>query len=206
VPKPETKRRVFRRRKPYLIPGTTLLRNNFGADTHVALADLEFVSTAGRITGWHRRIADSDVGVDNLDFRAVHRALFADVYEWAGEFRVTELRLGDDEFARQSSVEPMMERVEATARAISSDDADVLADQLAGLYAEYNSMHPFREGNGRTGPTVLYTVASLRGRLLDLSSFSRGEWYPASHASMRSGAEGRADHRPFLPLFARALD
>ena len=39
----------------YLIPGTTLLRNNFGADSHGMLADLEFVSTAGRIAGWHRR-------------------------------------------------------------------------------------------------------------------------------------------------------
>jgi hypothetical protein len=29
----------------------TLLRNNFGAETHAMLTDLEFVSTAGRIAG-----------------------------------------------------------------------------------------------------------------------------------------------------------
>ena len=61
--------RPRRRSKPYLIPGTTLLRNNFGADSLAMLADLEFVSTAGRIAGWHRRLAEGDVGVDDLDVR-----------------------------------------------------------------------------------------------------------------------------------------
>ena len=102
--------RLRRRSKPYLIPGTTLLRNNFGADSHAMLADLEYVSTAGRIAGWHRRLAEGDVGVDDLDVRSIHKQLFADVYEWAGCYRVTELRLGDDVFARQSSVHQMMER------------------------------------------------------------------------------------------------
>ena len=59
-PTRRTTRRMFRRRKPYLIPGTTLLRNNFGADSHGMLADLEYVSTAGRIAGWHRRLADGE--------------------------------------------------------------------------------------------------------------------------------------------------
>ena len=77
-------RRMNRRSRPYLIPGTTLLRNNFGADTHEMLADLEFVSTAGRIAGWHRRLADGDVGVDELGTRSIHQLLFADVYAWAG--------------------------------------------------------------------------------------------------------------------------
>ena len=62
-------RRMNRRSRPYLIPGTTLLRNNFGADTHEMLADLEFVSTAGRIAGWHRRLADGDVSADELGIR-----------------------------------------------------------------------------------------------------------------------------------------
>ena len=112
---------TYRRRRPYLIPGTTLLRNNFGADTHAMLADLEFVSTAGRIADWHRRLADRDVSADDLDIRVLHQQLFADVYAWAGSYRVTELRLGDDVFARQSSVEPMMDRLEESARAVAAD-------------------------------------------------------------------------------------
>ena len=55
-----------------------MLRNN-SEPNHEALADLEYVATAGRIAGWHRRLADGDVGADDLDVRAIHRQLFADV-------------------------------------------------------------------------------------------------------------------------------
>ena len=209
-PTRRTARRTYRRRRPYLIPGTTLLCNNFGADTHAMLADIEFVSTAGRIAGWHRRLADRDVSADDLDIRVLHQQLFADVYAWAGNYRVTELRLGDDVFARRSSVEPMMDRLEESARAVVADysdrTAEVLAAEFARLYADYNYIHPFREGNGRTGTTMLHIVAALCGRRLDLSAFSREEWYAASRDSMPSRRDGRADHRPFLPLFIRALD
>ncbi len=79
-----------------------------------------------------------------------------------------------------------------------TDDADVLAAQLARLYADYNYVHPFREGNGRTGTLMLHIVTTLRGQRLDLSTFSRGKWYAASHDSMPPGRGGTADHRPFI--------
>ena len=202
--------RTRRRSAPYLIPGTTVLRNNFGADTPKALADLEFVSTAGRMVGWHRRLIDGVVGVDDLDVRAIHRQLFADVYEWAGDYRVTELRLGDQQFARRSSVQRRTGRVEATARAFVADDSanhhDALASQLARLYADYNYAHPFREGNGRTGMVMLHIVTTLRGRRLDLGAITREDWRTASRESMPPRRGGTTDHRPFIPLFVRALD
>jgi cell filamentation protein len=202
-------RRWGRREVPYLIPGTVLLRNNFGADTRETLADLEFVATAGRIAGWQRRLADGDVAVEDLDFRAIHRRLFLDVYAWAGKYRITDLRLGDDAFARKSSVPWRMNRVEASAKALSErgsdNDDDELARQLACLYAEYNFVHPFREGNGRTGTLLLHMVTTLRGGRLDLSVISREEWYAASHDSMPVGRRGRTGPAPFVPLFVRAL-
>ena len=208
-PAQEPAPRRLRREAPYLIPGTSLLRNNFGAETHDALADLEFVATAGRIAGWHRRLARGQVGVDDLDIPEIHRQLFADVYAWAGRYRVTDLRLGDDVFARRSSVQRLMARVEAGARALVADDAenrdDALARQLARFYAEYNYVHPFREGNGRTGTLVLHIVSTLRGRRLDLGTISCDEWYSASCDSMPLRRDGRADPRSFVPLLRRAL-
>jgi cell filamentation protein len=194
-----------RRDPPYLVPGTSLLRNKFGAANHETLADLEYVATAGRMVRWHRSLADGDLGAAKLDVRALHRELFSDVYEWAGSYRICELRLGDDVFARQSSVLRRMKRVESSARALANTVEDELAEQLAALYAEYNYVHPFREGNGRTGTLLLHAVATLRGRRLDFAAVSRTEWYAASHDSMPSRRNGRVDHRPFVPLFVRLL-
>jgi cell filamentation protein, protein adenylyltransferase len=197
-----------RRDPPYLVPGTSLLRNNFGASDHETLADLEFVATAGRMVRWHRRLANGDVGVNDLDVRTLHRQLFSDVYEWAGRFRICELRLGDDVFAGRSSVQRRMKHIAISARALvddADDSGDTLADRLAALYADYNYVHPFREGNGRTGTLMLHTIATLRGRRLDFSAIPRAEWYAASRDSMPTRHNERADHRPFIPLFERAL-
>lgn len=197
-----------RRDPPYLIPGTSLLRNNFGADDQETLAALEYVATAGRMAAWLRRLADGDVSAGDLDVRSLHRLLFSDVYEWAGSYRVCELRLGDEVFARQSSVQRRMTRVEASAQALvdmaAGSDA-ALADRLAALYAEYNYAHPFREGNGRTGTLMLHTVAVLCGATLDFGAITRGQWYAASRESMPPRRNGPADHRPFVPLFVRVL-
>jgi cell filamentation protein len=208
-PTRDSVRRRYHRRTQYLIPGTSLLRNNFGVDTREKLADLEFVATAGRMACWHRAIADGELDVRAaLDARALHRELFADVYAWAGSYRVTELRLGDEVFARRSSVHRMMGCVEAQAHSLVADadhHDDALAEQLARLYADYNYIHPFREGNGRTGTSMLHLVTAMRGRRLDLSSISRAQWYAASRDSMPVGRDRRADPSPFVPLFVRAL-
>jgi cell filamentation protein len=209
VPTQHDRRRIFRRHRPYLIPGTTVLRNNFGVDSQKVLSDLEFVATAGRMALWHRLLAEGSVGVQDVDVRAIHQHVFGDVYSWAGNYRVTELRRGDSVFAWQSSVGRLTSLLEETARALAANGAGLetagLAYRLARLYADYNHIHPFREGNGRAGALLLHTVAALCGRRLDLTGVSREEWYAASRDSMPFRRDGRANHRPFLPLFSSAL-
>jgi cell filamentation protein len=200
---------IFRRRRPYLWPGTTVLRNNFGVTNQNALSDLEFVASAGRMVTWHRRLVEHAVGGNEVDVRAIHQHLFSDVYRWAGKYRVTELRRGDSVFVWQSSIGRLMALLEESARALAANgsglDAPGLAYRLARLYADYNHIHPFREGNGRAGALLLHTVAALCGRRLDFTEVSREEWYAASGDSMPFRRDGRPNHRPFLPLFAAML-
>lgn len=200
-PPPQRYRRrpMLRRAAPYVIPGTTLLRNNFGARTAEMLADLEFVATAGRMALWL-----SAEGNEELDVRVLHRQLFADVYPWAGAYRTTELRRGEQGFAWVSTIESGMARVHDEAASIVADsmgyDELRLAYELAKLYADYNQVHPFREGNGRTGALLLHGVAARCGFTLDLSQVRRLQWYAAAADSMPFRRDGRASHRPLLYL------
>ncbi|OBF39471.1 hypothetical protein A5724_08505 [Mycobacterium sp. ACS1612] len=202
-------RQLFRRNRRYLIPGTTVLRNNFGVDSQTALAELEFVATAGRMIAWHRMLADGDIGIDGVNVRAIHQHLFADVYPWAGNYRVTELRHDDSLFVWQSHLARLMALLDETTRALAATGAGLepagLAYRLARLYADYNHIHPFREGNGRAGALLLHTIAALCGRALDLTEITRDAWYAASRDSMPLRRDGRANHRPFLPLLAGAV-
>lgn len=186
-----------------------MLRNNFGTESPEVLAELEFVATAGRTAQWHQHLAGGGASGADLDLCAVHQHVFADVYAWAGRVRVTELRRGDAVFAWQADLEGAIAELEGRARELPGDvdpsDTARLAYEFARWYADYNQVHPFREGNGRTGTLLLHTLAALCGHRLDLSTVSRGQWYAASRDSMPFRRGGAANHRPFLPVFLHAL-
>lgn len=202
---PHRRRRRLRRPVPYVIPGTDVLRNTFGATSDHALRDLEFTATAGRMVMRLREHTNDDA----LDVRAIHRHLFADVYTWAGAYRTTELRRGEHGFAWQSSIARRMTTVHHWVRDVvaSCADHDVarLAYELARIYAAYNQIHPFREGNGRAGALLLHTVAERCGQRLDLTGITRHEWYAAAADSMPLRRDGHASHRPFLYLLRPAV-
>lgn len=197
---------VFRRRTPYLVPGTRLLRNNFGAGSAQMLTELECVATAGRMVQWFRESPGRGAG---FDVRDAHRHLFSDVYPWAGEYRTTELRRGEQGFAWQSTIAEGMARLrdgmaEWVQAGVAYDDAR-LSYELARVYADYNQIHPFREGNGRTGALLLHDIAAGCGRRLDLTPIRRDDWYAAARDSMPLRRDGRASHRPFLFLLLGAV-
>lgn len=195
----------LRRAVPYLLPGTELLRNNFGATSHQMLTDLEFLATAGRMVLWLRGPRDNE-----LDARVIHHHLFSDVYMWAGRYRTTELRRGQSAFAWRATIAARMATVHRSARAVVATCADHdttrLAYELARIYAQYNQIHPFREGNGRAGALLLHTIAQRCGRRLDPTGTTRGEWYAAAADSMPLRRDGQASHRPFLYLLRPALN
>lgn len=208
-PPPVPRRRTLLRKRPYLIPGTTILRNSFGTDSAQVLAELEFVATAGRTAQWHERLSAGHAGIDDLDVCALHLQVFADVYSWAGRLRITELRRGEAVFARQADLAEAVTELNARAAALPAEsaagDTARLAFEFARWYADYNQVHPFREGNGRTGTLLLHTLATLCGHRLDLSTVSRAQWYAASRESMPYRRGGAVNHRPFLPVFLGAL-
>lgn len=202
-PPTPVRRRLLRRTVPYLISGTTVLRNNFGVSDAAALAALEYAATAGRMVLWHRTVPA------DLDPRVIHRELFGDVYDWAGEYRTVDLRRGGSAFLWQSDVAAAMAELRAAIDGLVVIGADYdnprLAWELSRIYVRYNQIHPFREGNGRTGMLLLHALAGRCGRELDLSPITREDWYHAARDSMPLRRDGAPSHRPFLPLLNRAV-
>jgi len=202
-PPTPVRRRLLRRAVPYLIPGTTVLRNHFGVSDATHLAELDHLATAGRMVLWHRNAAAA------LDPRAIHRELFADVYAWAGEYRTVDIRRGDSGFLWQSDVADAMVEVVAAANGLADIGAGYdnprLAWELSRIYSRFNQIHPFREGNGRTGMMLLHALAARCGRDVDLSGIDREDWYSAARDSMPLRRDGLPSHRPFLPLLNRAV-
>jgi cell filamentation protein len=98
----------------------------------------------------------------------------------------------------------LRDRVRELTAVGSAYDDHRLSYELARVYADYNQIHPFREGNGRTGALLLHHVTERCGRRLDLTSIRRNDWYAAARDSMPLHRDGRASHRPFLFLLRGA--
>lgn len=74
---------------PYLYPGTTVLRNKLG------LRDAAVLDRAERNLVRLRHREGVPRGAFDLEhLRAIHRHLFQDLYDWAGELRTVEVAKG----------------------------------------------------------------------------------------------------------------
>lgn len=71
---------------PYLIPGTNVLRNLVGATDEDALAAAENDLCSARAAILREDLPPAEGTLEQL--RRIHRFLFQDVYDWAGEIRV----------------------------------------------------------------------------------------------------------------------
>ena len=70
---------------PYLYPGTNVLKNLRDIRNPGTLACFEAEATTRRIVELIHSPAQGQF--DTAHLRAIHRRIFQDVYEWAGQFR-----------------------------------------------------------------------------------------------------------------------
>ncbi len=82
--------RVF---DPYLIPGTNVLRNLVGATDEDALAAAENDLCSARAAILRENLPPAEGTLEQL--RRIHRFLFQDVYDWAGEIRTIDMGKGE---------------------------------------------------------------------------------------------------------------
>ena len=135
---------------------------------------------------------DCDFSLDYLC--AIHRYLFSDLYDWAGELRVTNInKRGGDIFCSVIDIRrkfDILYRELKYANYFKDIDSDeVYVGALAKYYADLNYIHPFREGNGRAQRIFVSQLCELSGRQLDFSHSDHDELIQASVAGMQQDYE-----------------
>ena len=174
---------------PYVYPGTSVLRNRLGTTDPDYLDKQERALVALRM---RRNVPHGAFDLAHL--RAIHRHLFQDIYDWAGELRTVEISKGRQQFQFRKFIETGMADVHgrlARSRFLKGLSATGFAEQAAVILGDINYIHPFREGNGRTQLQYLKQLAA-RGRSSPRSRPDRRarRWIEASVASHA------ADYRP----------
>jgi len=183
---------------PYVYTGTSVLRNKLGLTDAASLAAFERQIIA-------QRMAEGvPSGVFDLDhLRAIHRHLFQDVYDWAGEIRTAELAKGRHQFMFRQYIERGMADVTrriVAARIYEDWSLPAFAAEAGRVLRDVNYIHPFREGNGRTQLQFLEQFCQVARRRLDLREIDPEEWLAASRIAHD------ADYDPMGRAIRAALD
>jgi len=136
-------------------------------------------------------------------FKAIHRHLFQDVYEWAGQERTYTTGRGPAPFAVPEHIGSYLNdrfaKLKAEKNLVGLKPAK-FAERAAEHVNEINAAHPFIEGNGRTQRTWLRVLGDNAGYKISLSSKDQEAWYEAS----RIGFE-RLDPKPMAKLITENL-
>ena len=150
---------------PLCYPGTSVLINKAGLKDQPELDEFEFAMFQTRI--------EEPLPAGNLDYahyRAIHRHLFQDVYDWAGQPRTIRTGKGGNWFCYPENIEAEAIRLFTWLGArdyLASLVDEKFAADAAYFLSELNAIHAFREGNGRTQLAFLNLLVLNAGRTFD---------------------------------------
>jgi len=183
-------------------PTSDVPANKFGLTSH---ADLQWRETPLAL----RRLLELQLNpiageFDTKHLRAIHRYIFQDVYDWAGELRTVSISKPGAAFPPPDYLQANLDALFAgLAREnwLKNLSAPTWAQRAAYFLGEINAIHPFREGNGRTQREFIRELAHAGGHLLLWPGVSQQEMILASQLSFL-----RQDYSALERILIAALD
>jgi cell filamentation protein len=166
---------------PYVYPGTRVLRNRLGITDGAALDQVE-----RRFVVQRSREGIPDGAFDLVHLQAIHRHLFQDIYDWAGEIRTVEISKGTQQFQLRQFIHTGMADVHrrlVRAGFLTGLSKSDFAQQVAVIIGDINYIHPFREGNGRSQLHYLRALSERAGHKIGLANLDSARWVEASQIS-----------------------
>jgi cell filamentation protein len=174
---------------PYSDPVTGVLYNKLGLGTAAGLEAAEREITHAALI----LVDESPVSpsYDLPHLQEIHKRIFGDIYEWAGQIRTVAIAKG--------AMFCLPQYIDSSAAVIFGElrDEDCLrglrrdafVGRLAHYLGEVNALHPFREGNGRTQRAFFGQLTRDAGFTLAWQHLDPARNVKASAAIMRGDPE-----------------
>ena len=101
--------------------------------------------------------------------QAIHKHLFEDIYNFAGELRTVNIAKGNFRFVPLMYLQAALENIDKMPQSNF--------DEIVEKYVEMNIAHPFREGNGRSTRIWLdHILKNEIGRVVDWSKVDKEDY------------------------------
>ena len=174
---------------PYSDPVTGVLYNKLGLGTAADLEAAEREITHAALILLHESPVSPSYDLPHL--REIHKRIFGDIYEWAGQLRTVAIAKG--------AMFCLPQYIDSSAAVIFRQLRDegflrglrrgVFVGRLAYYLGEVNALHPFREGNGRAQRAFFGQLARDAGFALAWQHLDAARNIETSAAIMRGDPE-----------------
>ncbi len=146
------------------------LENKLGQTSSTELdREEERISKKKAAQLFDRNLLDTfDVGTF-AGLAAIHKYLFEDIYDFAGELRTVNIAKGNFRFAPLMYLQAALENIDKMPQSNF--------DEIVEKYVEMNIAHPFREGNGRsTRIWIDHILKNKIGKVVDWSKVDKEDY------------------------------
>ena len=153
------------------------LENKLGLTSSADLArEEERISKKKAIELFETGLLDTLPAGKFVTLQAIHKYLFEDIYDFAGEIRTVNMAKGNFRFAPLMYLQAALENIDKMPQSNF--------DEIVEKYVEMNIAHPFREGNGRSTRIWLdHILKNEIGKVVDWSKVDKDDYLLAMERS-----------------------
>lgn len=154
-----------------------VLENKLGLTSSADLArEEERISKKKAIELFETSLLDTLPAGKFVTLQAIHKCLFEDIYDFAGEIRTVNMAKGNFRFAPLMYLQSALENIDKMPQSNF--------DEIVEKYVEMNIAHPFREGNGRSTRIWLdHILKNEIGKVVDWSKVDKEDYLLAMERS-----------------------
>lgn len=176
---------------PYLYENSDVLKNKFGIKDGTALSDAEADITSAKMM----TVDEIKGDFDYTHYKKLHKHIFGDVYDWAGEEREIPISKSEKALGGMSVQYAYPNEIGKNAKKAikklhdtdwNSLSLDERAEKYAENIAELWQAHPFREGNTRTTMTFACQFADAHDFPMDRQLFADNSGFTRNALVMAS--------------------
>ncbi len=153
------------------------LENKLGLTSSADLArEEERISKKKAVELFETGLLDTLPAGKFVTLQAIHKYLFEDIYDFAGEIRTVNMAKGNFRFAPLMYLQSALENIDKMPQSNF--------DEIVEKYVEMNIAHPFREGNGRSTRIWLDHILKTEiGKVIDWSKVDKEDYLLAMERS-----------------------
>ena len=153
------------------------LKNKLGLTSSADLArEEERISKKKAVELFETGLLDTLPAGKFVTLQAIHKYLFEDIYDFAGEIRTVNMAKGNFRFAPLMYLQAALENIDKMPQSNF--------DEIVEKYVEMNIAHPFREGNGRSTRIWLDHILKTEiGKVIDWSKVDKEDYLLAMERS-----------------------